>query len=209
MFLPTSLVGSYPQPEWLIDRGRLAGRFPPRVRATELWRVAPEFLEIMRKRSALPSDWELVTFYRDQALISYWGRRALDGRHRCVKFASIAWVAAGYLLRQSGARKLLLRGFRVDPARGGDRVERLAFLAHGPVDIALRSLLTFLIGENGSGKTTTSRGWRAWSPRCAASPGKRRGVFHQPRRFFAPTPQTRRLLWVPASSHLSRPSPSE
>ena len=43
--LPTSLVGSYPQPDWLIDRGRLAGRFPPRVRARELWRVAPEFLE--------------------------------------------------------------------------------------------------------------------------------------------------------------------
>jgi 5-methyltetrahydropteroyltriglutamate--homocysteine methyltransferase len=45
MLLPTSLVGSYPQPDWLIDRGRLAGRFPPRVRARELWRVAPEFLE--------------------------------------------------------------------------------------------------------------------------------------------------------------------
>src|SRR5712672_4808259 len=43
--LPTSLVGSYPQPDWLIDRGRLAGRFPPRVRAKELWRVAPEFLD--------------------------------------------------------------------------------------------------------------------------------------------------------------------
>ncbi|HWL44311.1 MAG TPA: hypothetical protein VNQ73_15325 [Ilumatobacter sp.] len=42
--LPTSLVGSYPQPEWLIDRAKLAGRFPPRVRARELWRVAPEFL---------------------------------------------------------------------------------------------------------------------------------------------------------------------
>ncbi|HEX7072889.1 MAG TPA: uroporphyrinogen decarboxylase family protein [Hyphomicrobiaceae bacterium] len=42
--LPTSLVGSYAQPEWLIDRKKLAGRFPPRVRATELWRVAPEFL---------------------------------------------------------------------------------------------------------------------------------------------------------------------
>ena len=38
--LPTSLVGSYPQPEWLIDRKKLAGRFPPRVRARELWRVA-------------------------------------------------------------------------------------------------------------------------------------------------------------------------
>jgi 5-methyltetrahydropteroyltriglutamate--homocysteine methyltransferase len=45
MLLPTSLVGSYPQPDWLIDRARLAGRFPPRVRATELWRVAPEWLE--------------------------------------------------------------------------------------------------------------------------------------------------------------------
>ena len=43
--LPTSLVGSYPQPEWLIDRKKLAGRFPPRVRARELWRVAPEYLE--------------------------------------------------------------------------------------------------------------------------------------------------------------------
>src|ERR1700754_978735 len=44
MLFPTSLVGSYPQPDWLIDRARLAGRFPPRVRARELWRVAPEFL---------------------------------------------------------------------------------------------------------------------------------------------------------------------
>jgi 5-methyltetrahydropteroyltriglutamate--homocysteine methyltransferase len=45
MLFPTSLVGSYPQPDWLIDRARLAGRFPPRVRARELWRVAPEHLE--------------------------------------------------------------------------------------------------------------------------------------------------------------------
>jgi 5-methyltetrahydropteroyltriglutamate--homocysteine methyltransferase len=44
MLLPTSLVGSYPQPDWLIDRGRLAS-FVPRVRAQELWRVAPELLD--------------------------------------------------------------------------------------------------------------------------------------------------------------------
>ena len=43
--LPTTLVGSYAQPDWLIDRAKLAGRFPPRVRAKELWRVAPEWLE--------------------------------------------------------------------------------------------------------------------------------------------------------------------
>jgi 5-methyltetrahydropteroyltriglutamate--homocysteine methyltransferase len=45
VLLPTSLVGSYPQPDWLIDRQKLAGRFPPRVRARELWRVAPEWLD--------------------------------------------------------------------------------------------------------------------------------------------------------------------
>src|SRR6185503_18494148 len=44
-FLPTCLVGSYPQPEWLIDRKKLAGRFPPRTRAKELWRIATEFLD--------------------------------------------------------------------------------------------------------------------------------------------------------------------
>src|SRR5215510_12481416 len=44
MLLPTTLVGSYPQPDWLIDREKLAGRFPPRVRAKELWRVDEPFL---------------------------------------------------------------------------------------------------------------------------------------------------------------------
>ncbi len=53
MLLPTSLVGSYPQPDWLIDRDRLAGRFPPRVRARELWRVAPEFLEQAQRDATL------------------------------------------------------------------------------------------------------------------------------------------------------------
>jgi 5-methyltetrahydropteroyltriglutamate--homocysteine methyltransferase len=43
--LPTMLVGSYAQPEWLIDREKLAGRFPPRVRARELWRVDEPYLE--------------------------------------------------------------------------------------------------------------------------------------------------------------------
>src|SRR4051812_43116765 len=45
MLFPTTLVGSYPQPEWLIDRNKLAGRFPPRVRARELWRVENPFLK--------------------------------------------------------------------------------------------------------------------------------------------------------------------
>jgi 5-methyltetrahydropteroyltriglutamate--homocysteine methyltransferase len=51
--LPTSLVGSYAQPEWLIDRAKLAGRFPPRVRAKELWRVAPEYLRMAQDDGTL------------------------------------------------------------------------------------------------------------------------------------------------------------
>jgi len=45
MLFPTTIVGSFPQPDWLIDREKLAGRFPPRVRARELWRIPPQYLE--------------------------------------------------------------------------------------------------------------------------------------------------------------------
>jgi len=53
MLFPASLVGSYPQPDWLIDRARLAGRFPPRVRAKELWRVDPAHLEEAQRDATL------------------------------------------------------------------------------------------------------------------------------------------------------------
>jgi 5-methyltetrahydropteroyltriglutamate--homocysteine methyltransferase len=42
---PCTIVGSYPQPNWLIDRDKLAGRFPPRTRAKELWRITPPLLQ--------------------------------------------------------------------------------------------------------------------------------------------------------------------
>jgi 5-methyltetrahydropteroyltriglutamate--homocysteine methyltransferase len=45
VLLPTTLVGSYPQPDWLIDRPQLARIVPPRARAHELWRIAPPLLE--------------------------------------------------------------------------------------------------------------------------------------------------------------------
>ena len=53
MLFPTTLVGSYPQPEWLIDRARLAGRFPPRTRAMELWRIPEAYLEDAQKDATL------------------------------------------------------------------------------------------------------------------------------------------------------------
>jgi 5-methyltetrahydropteroyltriglutamate--homocysteine methyltransferase len=43
--LPTTVVGSYPQPDWLIDRDKLTHQGPVRVRAQELWRVPEPWLE--------------------------------------------------------------------------------------------------------------------------------------------------------------------
>jgi 5-methyltetrahydropteroyltriglutamate--homocysteine methyltransferase len=43
--IPSTVVGSYPQPEWLVDRGMLGSRLPPRTRALEIWRIPPPLLE--------------------------------------------------------------------------------------------------------------------------------------------------------------------
>ena len=43
--IPTTVVGSYPQPDWLVDRENLRSRLPPRVRAREIWRIPEPFLE--------------------------------------------------------------------------------------------------------------------------------------------------------------------
>ena len=42
--LLTTVVGSYPQPEWLVDRKNLQSRLPPRIRAREIWRIPEPLL---------------------------------------------------------------------------------------------------------------------------------------------------------------------
>jgi 5-methyltetrahydropteroyltriglutamate--homocysteine methyltransferase len=54
LLFPT-IVGSFPQPEWLIDRARLAGRFPSRVRARELWRLQEPYLAQAQDDATLPA----------------------------------------------------------------------------------------------------------------------------------------------------------
>ena len=51
--LTTAVVGSYPQPEWLIDRDNLVNRLPPRVRVHEIWRIAPEHLQEAQEAASL------------------------------------------------------------------------------------------------------------------------------------------------------------
>lgn len=53
LLFPTTLVGSYPQPDWLIDRAQLLERVPPRVRATELWRVPAAYLQEAQEDATL------------------------------------------------------------------------------------------------------------------------------------------------------------
>jgi len=43
--LPTTVVGSYPQPSWLVDHDKLKSRLVPRLRASEIWRVPEPYLE--------------------------------------------------------------------------------------------------------------------------------------------------------------------
>ena len=49
----TSLVGSYPQPEWLLDRAKLRSRLPPRVRASDFWKIDPRYLEEAQDAASL------------------------------------------------------------------------------------------------------------------------------------------------------------
>jgi predicted ATPase len=96
-----------------------------------------------------------------------WSRPIKGVRQAPVRGRTVA-MSANTRRTDNVKPRLLLRAFRVDPALGGERIERLPFLSHGPVDVQLQSPLTFLIGENGSGKTTLLE---AIAARCAIRPG--------------------------------------
>ena len=99
MLFPTTLVGSYPQPEWLIDREKLAGRFPPRLRAKELWRV--------------PEPW-LAQAQDDATLLAI----------RAQEEAGLDIVTDGEIRRESYSNRFAtaLEGVDIDnPGRGLDR----------------------------------------------------------------------------------------
>ena len=51
--LTTAVVGSYPQPDWLVDRDNLVNRLPPRVRAQEMWRIPPAHLQEAQEAATL------------------------------------------------------------------------------------------------------------------------------------------------------------
>ena len=97
--LETTVVGSYPQPAWLIDRDRLGRRPPPRARAAELWRVPPELL-------AEAQDDATILALRD------------------MERAGVDVVTDGEIRRESYSNRFVNALSGVDPARPGRFVER-------------------------------------------------------------------------------------
>ncbi len=97
--LTTAVVGSYPQPDWLVDRDNLVNRLPPRVRAQEIWRIPHEHLEEAQEAATLAA-------IRDQE------RAGLDV------------VSDGEIRRESYSNRLATALGGIDRERSGTAMDR-------------------------------------------------------------------------------------
>ena len=106
MLLPTTLVGSYPQPEWLIDRARLAKQVP-RVRAQDLWLIDPQRLEPAQDDATLLAN-------RDQERAGL--DIVTDGEQRRESYSNrFATALAGIDLERPGTTANRTGGFSTVP----------------------------------------------------------------------------------------------
>ena len=97
--LTTAVVGSYPQPDWLVDRDNLARRLPPRVRAREMWRIPPAHLEEAQEAATLAA-------IRDQ------------------ERAGIDVISDGEIRRESYSNRLATALGGIDRTRSGTAIDR-------------------------------------------------------------------------------------
>lgn len=97
--MPTAIVGSYPQPDWLIDREKLKARLPPRVRARELWRVAEDLLPLAQ------ADATILAVYDQER-------------------AGIDIVGDGEMRRESYSNRLATALSGIDIANPGTAIDR-------------------------------------------------------------------------------------
>ena len=77
--LPTTLVGSYPQPDWLIDKAALVKLGPPRVRAREVWRIVREITAGGIAAVIVDKNHAAVTATTTRSVILVKGRVVFDG----------------------------------------------------------------------------------------------------------------------------------
>ena len=106
--LTTTVVGSYPQPEWLVDRDNLVNRLPARVRAPEIWRIPPAHLEEAQEAATLAA-------IRDQ------------------ERAGVDVISDGEIRRESYSNRLATALGGIDRERSGTGMDRTGKPASVPL----------------------------------------------------------------------------
>ena len=105
--LPTTVVGSYPQPNWLIDRAKLGSKVP-RVREPDLWRVAPEFLEQAQDDATLVAIREMEQAGIDIITDGEMRRESYSNRF-ATALAGVDIVNPGSTINRSGGTSVVPR----------------------------------------------------------------------------------------------------
>jgi 5-methyltetrahydropteroyltriglutamate--homocysteine methyltransferase len=105
--LPTTVVGSYPQPDWLIDRAKLGSKVP-RVRAPEIWRVAPEYLEQAQDDATLLAIRDMETAGIDLITDGEMRRESYSNRF-ATALDGIDIVNPGTTINRNGAKAVVPR----------------------------------------------------------------------------------------------------
>ena len=131
--LPTMIVGSLPQPEWLIDRDRLGHQFPPRVRAAELWRIPEQFLQEAQDDATLAAIRSQEEAGLD-VLTDGEIRRESYSNHFATALDGLDLEHPGTVRNRSGHRHPGAAGRRGDPADrpGAGRRRPVPARAHRP-----------------------------------------------------------------------------
>lgn len=75
--------------------------------------LCDELPEILKREAEFPGDWELMFLSHNNAVSSVWDRQKLFGPYHIVRFVENPNWTSGYLIRLSGAAKLLEAGFPI------------------------------------------------------------------------------------------------
>ncbi|HYL89553.1 MAG TPA: uroporphyrinogen decarboxylase family protein [Burkholderiales bacterium] len=105
--LPTTVVGSYPQPNWLIDRAKLGSKVP-RVREPGIWRVEPEFLEQAQDDATLLAIRDMEAAGLDTITDGEMRRESYSNRF-ATALEGVDIVNPGTTINRTGARSVVPR----------------------------------------------------------------------------------------------------
>jgi 5-methyltetrahydropteroyltriglutamate--homocysteine methyltransferase len=124
--LPTTVVGSYPQPEWLIDRAKLGAKVP-RVRAPQIWRIGEEHLQEAQDDATLLAIRDMEQAGIDIITDGEMRRESYSNRF-ATALEGVDIVNPGSTINRSGARAVVPRITAPIKRRGPVEVRDVQFL---------------------------------------------------------------------------------